>query len=117
VTESQGPHSSKDVRTLKQALVAFLADEQADWAALSRELTQLSDRQKTDERTREALLTLADHLAHADRAAGVPAELRKFLDSEEGRIAASVFQDAMSHHQAWVDFAREAERELGEQNP
>jgi hypothetical protein len=111
VSQSEGPHSSdRDVRTL----AAFLADEQADWKALSRELASLS-RKTQDAPAREALSTLADYLAHADRSAGMPREVREFLETQEGQLAASVFRRAMEHDRAWRDFAKEAERLLGEE--
>jgi hypothetical protein len=110
VTESQDPRSSADdARTLS----AFLAGEQADWKALARDLERLSGQQ--DDPTRQALLTLVDFLVHSDRSQGTPREVREFLDPAEGQLAASVFRRAMEHEPAWRDFAREAERLLGEE--
>ena len=112
MSQFEGPHSSdKDVRTL----AAFLADEQADWKALSHELASLSRREEQDDQARDALLTLADYLAHSDRSAGMPREVREFLQTEEGQLAASIFRRAMEHDQAWRNVAKEAERLLGEE--
>jgi hypothetical protein len=125
---SGGSPLGGDPQKLRDALIAFLNGDQADWDALSRDLSALASsdaaasrldpRLQTpggfvdSEEARDAWRQLADYLAHADRAQGVPLEVRQLLESDTAaRAAAAAFaQDLSSQRDAWLDFARQIER-------
>jgi hypothetical protein len=124
--ESRSPGNadrSGDLQKLREALIAFLNDERADWAALSRDLhalaaSPLPPAPSTEatlksaapfvdkEQARDAWRQLADHLAHADRAAGVPDEVKVLLESDAAaRAAEAAFDSAITHRDKWLEFS------------
>ena len=110
---SQPQESLPDVQ-LRRALVAFLSDARVDWRVLARDLEVLASTNPTrsPQTDRQAWLLLADYLAHADRGAGVPPEVRRLLESDESaRAAEAAFREAMSLRGAWLHFVRNIERE------
>jgi hypothetical protein len=119
--ESPGPFA--DVQKLREALIAFLNDEHADWEALSRDLQALAAASPASEQksqvefadldeARDAWRQLADFLAHADRAQGVPPQVRRLLESDvAARVAAAAFAESLSSQRAaWLDFAAQIAR-------
>lgn len=138
---SSGRPPFDDVQKLREALIAFLNRDQADWDALSRDLHALAASREANSRleslfqpptgvgaadaaqpppaeaidpqeARDAWRQLADYLAHADRAQGVPHEVRKLLESDvAARAAAAAFgENLASQRDAWLDFARQIEQ-------
>jgi len=66
---------------------------------------------------RQAWLELADYLAHADRAHGVPPEVRRLLESDAAARAAELaFNEAMTQRDAWLNFARRAADSIRSRN-
>jgi hypothetical protein len=110
-----------DTQKLREALIAFLNRDQADWDALSRDLHALAsssdeaanarlqplvqppagsgarqpaagDETVSPEEARAAWRALAQYLAHHDRAQGVPHQVHKLLESDvAARAAAAAF--------------------------
>jgi len=123
----QKPRPIADLQKLREALLAFLNDRNADWAALSRDLAALaaaptprvvktlrpatpaqSSQEPVDpDAAKEAWRQLADFLAHADRAHGVPPQVQRLLESDSAaRAAEAAFGEAMTQRQAWIDFSK-----------
>lgn len=134
------PPFGGDTQKLREALIAFLNRDQADWDALSRDLHALAassdeaanarlqpllqppagsgaqqasaDEPISPDEARAAWRALADYLAHHDRALGVPHEVHKLLESDvAARAAAAAFsQDLPTQRDEWLDFAKQIER-------
>jgi hypothetical protein len=127
------------VQKLREALIAFLNDKDSNWEALSRDLRALAaapqlsarispllqspqsvaahDKPIDPDEARDAWRQLADHLAHANRARGIPEDVQRLLESDvAARAAAAAFGENLSSQRAeWLEFSREIARERQQQ--
>jgi hypothetical protein len=107
-----------------EGFLAFLSREDVDWAVVSQELKALAEsptclmswagplESPAEERLRKDWALLAEYLAHADRTAGVPDEVRRLLETDAlARAAEAGCSSASKLRSAWLDLARSIEQE------